>query len=238
MKHTPKILFLLVLYLFISYSCSLKSEYIKTASCDARIITLVTADDTLFGLGLYAFTTGQFYSVSAYLSGSDSGYYELQPFYESTNDYFYETPLSEMSETPPESGNYIFDIEFEDSEFGTSDDYLSDDYIMPPFLTTCEYNTDIDRIVISWAEIVNNYVLKFEIYNQNRELLFSSSTVDKTTVIYTIGYNEQTWAGEETPANGDSLILRVLMYSFEPLSNSPYDTQSVAILEKNIVWGG
>ncbi|NQU87223.1 MAG: hypothetical protein HQ541_15825 [Mariniphaga sp.] len=238
MKNILKIISILVVAaLFLNTSCKV-GEFNPGAQGDARIITLVTPNDTLFGLGLYAYTTGQFYSVSAYYTGATSGVYNLEPFNNSTYDYYYETPIEEMTGELPDAGEYIFDVEFKEGEFKTVSDYLTDEFVLPPFITLCEFNTDIDRIAISWANIVDEGLLKFNVYNQQRELLYASSSIDKSAIIFTFGYNSNTWEIEESPEVGEELILEIVFYTFELINGGALNTQAVGIIEKTITWGG
>ena len=228
---------LVVFSALIVYSCGV-TEFRPSSQGDARINVYVTPDDTLFGLGLYAYTNGEFFSVSAYFAGDAESYYELESYNNSTYDYFYETPRNQMKSNPPASGEYFFDVEFKKGEFETISDILTTEYSFPPFITLCEYNTDIDQIVVRWAEKREDGLMKFNVYNSAHELLYSSSTVSKDASIHSMGYNKSTWLSDAAPMNGDQIIVEIIFYRFELINGGALNTQSAGVIQKTITWGG
>jgi hypothetical protein len=232
-----RVCFMLVAPVLFLSSCG-PGEFTPITQVDARILTFVTPEDTLFGIGLYAYTNGEFNHVTAFYNDEDGAFYTLEPFNNAKNDFSYETPLEEMTQTPPPAGEYVFDVEFQDQEFFSLTDLLTSDYVLPPIITRCEYNTTIDQIVISWAEIMEEGILRFTVYNTDRELLYASSAIDKSQVIYTLAYNSQTWFSKNPPEPGEELIIGITFYLFEVFTYGAMDTQSSGRIEKKITWGG
>ncbi len=228
--------FLLVAPVLFIYSCG-TGEFTPYAQVDARILTFVTPEDTLFGIGLYAYTNGKFDHVSAFYNDEDGAFYTLEPFNDSENDFSYETPLEEMTQTPPPAGEYVFDVDFEDGKFTTLSDWLHSNYALPPIITRCEFNTTIDQIVIQWAEIIDEGILRFTVYNTERELLYASSSIDKSLAIYALGYNSQTWFSGSSPEPGEQLIIGITFYLFEVFQSDALETQSSGRIEKTVTWG-
>jgi len=232
-----RLCFLVVMTGLLVFSCGI-GEFTPSAQVDARIVTFVTPEDTLFGIGLYAYTNGEFESVSAFCNDEDGAFYTLEPFNDSKNDFSYETPLEEMTHTPPPAGEYVFDVDFEDEKFTTLTDLLAPDYVLPPVIIRCEYNTTIDQIVIQWAEIMDEGILRFTVCNTDRELLYASSAIEKSRFIYTLGYNSQTWFSENSPESGEQLIIGITFYLFEVFQSGALETQSSGRIEKTVTWGG
>lgn len=235
MKSYQAKLLIYLAAIFVLSSCD-TGEYKPSAQADARIIVKVVPGDTLFGLGLYAYTDSEFKSVSAYYSGNSESFYTLEPYNNAANDYYYETPIEEMGEEPPVAGAYYFDIEITTGEYDKFSDILYTDYSLPPNITRCEYISN--QIVVQWDEITDYGVIKFYIFNQQNELLYASSSIDKDDYIYTLSYNNLTWEIDEAPASGEQLIVKVVFYTFELGNSAALNTQSASSIEKSITWGG
>jgi hypothetical protein len=216
---------------------SCKDIVYKTSGVgDANIITVVTATDTLFGLGLHAYSSWEFDEVTASLNG-DSIVYQLNPFNEAKTDMSYETPLNKMTHKLPPVGTYTFDATFANGDFLNFTDVLTSEYILPPLITTCEYSSTIHAVIVSWGEILNTDILNIKLYNQNRELLYISPTINKSVVIFTFNTANEGWLTKNYPVAGQQLIVQVSTFLLEPINGGSSNIQATGRIEKTITWG-
>jgi len=237
MKHLNTCLKIFLLILFVGAVSCKEIEYKPSGAGDALIITLVTESDTLFGLGLHAYTYDHFSSVIVYHSDDMSRKYTLEPFEGYDNDLSYETPLAEMSQNIPSVGEYIFQATFPGDELLTFSDVLSSKYVLPPVIETCEYNYELDKVIVNWGEITGDEVLSIKLYNLQRGLLFISQAIDKSLMTYMFGNQSEGWFSDVLPVPGEDYIVEISTYIFEQNSSGSLNIQSVGRIEKTITWG-
>jgi len=236
-KYLYIILKLFFLVLFAGAVSCKKIEYKPTGAGDALIITLVSESDTLFGLGLHAYTYDHFSSVVAYYSDDVSRKFALEPFEGYDNDLSYETPVAEMSQNIPPVGEYFFEATFPGDEFLTFTDVLSSKYVLPPVIETCEYSYELDKVIVNWGEITGDEVLSIKLYNLQRGLLFISQAIDKSLMTYMFGSQTEGWVSDVFPVSGEDYIVEISTYIFEQDSSGSLNIQSVGRIEKTITWG-
>jgi hypothetical protein len=210
--------------------------YKPTGAGDANIITVVTDHDTLFGLGLHAYSDFEFSSVTAYRVG-DTIDYTLTPFNSAKTDMSYETPLNKMSHTLPAAGTYTFNATFPDDQLMVLTDNLSSAYVLPPKITQCEYSSAIHSVIVSWGEILDTDILNIKLYNQNRDLLYISPTINKSVVMFTFSKENEGWQTKTYPVAGQQLIVQISTFLLEPLNGGATNIQATGRIEKTITWG-
>jgi hypothetical protein len=216
-------------------SCK-KIEYKPSGVGDANIVTVVTGTDTLFGLGLHAYSGWEFDKVTAFLNG-DSIVYQLSPFNATKTDMTYETPLNKMIHKLPTAGTYTFDATFTSGDFLTFTDVLTSEYILPPLITKCEYSSVIHAVIVSWGEILNTDILNIKLYNQNRDLLYISPTINKSVIIFTFNSANEGWQTTNYPVQGQQLIVQISTFLLEPINGGSANIQASGRIEKTITWG-
>ena len=115
-----------IISLIVLFSCK-DVEYKPTGVGDALIIVKVTDTDTLFGLGLHAFSYSNFSSVYVYHMDNPDYKYSLKSVEGYMNDLYYESSDAAFSEELPTTGEYVFLAGFPDGESITFSDELFDD---------------------------------------------------------------------------------------------------------------
>lgn len=237
MKRMFKRICLLVFILYVVFISCKPIKYGPSGTADALIISMATDSGTVFGLGLHAYAFGEFSSVTAFNTNNPSKIYTLVPFNEAKNDLSYETPLNEMTHELPPVGEYTFSASFPDDEFLTFYDYLTSDYVSPPPITECEYDSNQDKVIVSWGTFDNGEVLNVKLYDLQKKLLFASPTLDKSVVIYTFNKSDAGWLTTSRPVAGQQYSVVISLFLLEPLNGGSLNIQASSQVEKTITWG-
>jgi hypothetical protein len=228
--------FLIIAILGVCLSCKMV-EYQPTGAGDAILITLVTENDTLYGVGLHAYTYDEFTKVTAYNNSQSNKIFNLTPFNGYKNDLSYETPRNEMAQTIPPTGTYTFVATFPSDEIIDMTDELSSQTVLPPVITLCQYNNETDNVVVSWGEVLDSEVLNIKLYSMDRKLLFISNSMNPDVVMYSFGTKTAGWQTSDLPKEGEHFIVEISTYVFEPITGGSLNIQATGRIEKEIVWG-
>ena len=230
MKHK------LIIFLVPIILCSCKDiEYKASGVGDALIVVKVTESDTLFGLGLHAYSYDDFSLVYASHESNADVKYNLKPVEGFMNDLSYETSANDFSDELPLPGEYLFHAGFPGGQSADFSDELTDDYILPPKITVCEFNNSRDRIDVSWETGGSADVYSIKLYDTDGELMFISGPQSEETISYSIGLSSDTWLDNKAPETGQEYIVEISSYLYEP-NGGDLNLQSTGRIKKQVTW--
>ncbi len=222
--------------LFIMVSCQ-KAEFQPSGKGDVLYIVKIIDSDTLFGLGLHAYSYDNFSSVKSYHEDDETVKYNLAPIDGQANDVSYETPESAMTTQMPALGDYIFNAVFPGGEVLSFNDELEEHYILPPVISKCEYNNTRDAVEIEWQQQDDAELYSIRLYNSANELLFISEPLTGDNTSYSFDEHTNYWQVTDRPGAGELVTIEFSVYIFETENGGDLNLQASGRIEKEINWG-
>jgi hypothetical protein len=231
-----KLLVIILSVVFMGTSCSdnLEGEY--QLKGDVFIKAYKQADTVVYNRLYYAYSNYEMENVT--VTDSDNAInIELDTI---SYKYTYaHIPARDTYTTErPESGNYLFDVEFEDGTTELAEDYLEPGYVVPVDFTTLGWDTASNKLIIEWDKVDNADYYGLVLKNENEEIIYESGIINN--IYNRISLNNYTtgWKDGLLPESGDSLKVIHTTYRFE-YQISTYDLQCLAVNDVNTVaWGG
>jgi len=192
--------------------------------------------DTVYGLALHVFANKGIQNVQVKPNDGSDTTYELSAYSSSPKDFFYQTPDSAFSSTPPFMGDYSFDIIAQSGEVSNMSDRLLDDLIFPTDTMKDSLNSKTSEMVLTWNKIrfADYFVIKM--YDTNKEIMFGSPAKDASSATYSFGANTSGWLNGKGPTVGTNYLIEMDTYRLEP-GMSGVNIQAKSISTKMITWG-
>jgi len=199
---------------------------------DAFIRVEVSGTDTLYGLGLHAFSYTNFSSVEVTKAEK---IYSLAPYLGLHQDFIYETPKEQLASIPPQDGDYIFNALYADGRTMNFTDRLFTSVARPVRITECRYNRDTDLAEIAWLVDKRNDAYNIKVFNSSGELLFVSRVYNNDSDYYAFGRNTQGWQTSNRPMAGQALLVEISAYLNQPETKGE-KLQSIAFSRHSLIW--
>jgi hypothetical protein len=232
-----KLLVFVIFSVFVGTSCSdyLDNEDQSKVKGDVFIRAFKEGDTIVYNRLYYAYSNYEMESVT--VTGQDNDInIELDTI--SYKFTYAHIPARDTYTTErPGSGNFLFDVEFEDGTTELAEDYLEPVYVVPVDFTTLEWDTTSNKLIIEWDKVDNADYYGLVLKNENEEIVYESGIINN--IYNRISLNNYTpgWKDGLMPESGDSLRIIHTTYSFE-YQISTYDLQCLAVNDINIVaWG-
>jgi len=203
---------------------------------DAYLMVKIVGQDTLYGLGLHAFSYSDFSAVTAAASSAPTNTYTLQAYMGYKQDFIWLTPENQYSEELPVTGDYTFNATFATGESLVLADKLYTDRVYPPALTTCQYSNTSHKVEVKWTKPANAAVYTIRMFDSDGDLLFVSPSYNSSTDNYSFGKESQGWQTTTFPSEGTTCTVEVTAYRMK--TPSAYsNVQCAAKSRQDITWG-
>lgn len=227
-------IFAILLSVVLMISCN-KDQ--ATGTGDTIIVGKQSGTSTVYGISLYAYTYSTFASVTAVSSADPGKTYTLKSNRGYKTSFYYETPEAEFTTTKPAAAIYNFSAVFENGVAQNFQNTLSDKVLPIPNVVKCEYNTTTHQLDVSWTDLTDANSYSISMFD-GTTLVFGSNELAKTVLSYPLKATTtgDGWAVGFTPVSGNTYIVRVYAYLYEPGGGS-YNVQAVSIAEKTVAWG-
>lgn len=231
-------LFLLLSVVVWATSCLDTADPAVSGAGDTYLVCKKVNGNTAYGLSLNAFTYGEFKKVT--VQGVDAANvkksYNLAAKQGYKTNFYWETPDSLFSTTPPTETVFTFTATFSDETKQVFQDVLTADILAVPAVSAAIYNDAKSELQITWAKVPNADTYAVALLDQENKVIFSSSEqYASKSVSYTIGVSGNGWASSARPVAGKTYKLRVYAFKYEAEVNA-YNLQALSFVDKDIVW--
>jgi len=232
-----KLFVIFIFAVFIGSSCSeyMENEEQSKAKGDVFVRAYKEGDTIVYNRLYYAYSNYEMKSVTV------SDFENEMSIELDTIAYKYTYAHIPARETytneQPESGNYLFDVAFEDGTSELVEDYLEPGYVMPAEFTTLQWDTASNKLVVEWDKVENADYYGLVLKNDNEEVIYDSGIINN--IYNRVSLNNYTpgWKDGLFPETGDSLKVIHTTYRFE-YQISTYDLQCLAVNDVNkVAWG-
>jgi len=232
MKHLN--FFVFILAAAILASCNKPNEQ-ATGIGDAVIVAKKSGSNTVYGLSLYAYTYSSFQTVKAISSAAPEKTYNLKAYQGYKSNFYYETPDSSYTTTPPAATTFNFSATFENGVSNTFEDELTDKVLALPIIDTCQYNSTKHLLRLTWEKVPDAFSYSINILDDTK-LVFGSVELSNTVQAFSISASGGGWLQGFTPESGKTYIVRLNAFLFEQ-QNDAYNVQAVSVSDSTAVWG-
>ncbi len=222
---------LLAAFAFILGGC-LRDDPELSGFGDAFIRVEVSGSDTLYGIGLHAFSYTNFSSVEVNIGEI---IYILAPYLEYRQDFVFETPKEELTTIRPQEGEYIFNALYPDGRSMVFSDRLYTSFARPVRITECRFNRDTNVAEIAWLADKRNDAYNIKVFNAEGDLLFVSLLYNNDSDYYAFGRNTQGWQTSNLPLAGQELLVEISAYLNQPDTKGE-KLQSIAFSRHSLIW--
>lgn len=232
-----KLIVFIAFSVFVGTSCSdyLDNEELSKVKGDVFIRAYKKGDTIVYNRLYYAYSNYEMESVIVTGEDNDINIDLDTIFYKFTYAYI---PSRETYTTDqPESGNYLFEVQFEDGTTEMTEDYLEPAYVVPAEYIEIQWDTTSNKLNIEWDKVDNADCYRVVLKNSDEEIVFDSDIINN--IYNRISLNNYTpgWKNGLFPDTGDSLKVTHTTYRFE-YKISTYDFQCLAVNDENkIAWG-
>lgn len=232
MKLIYSIVFLLTA-LFLG-SCS-KSDDAASGTGDAIIIVKKSGTNVVYGYSLYAYTFGEFKSVTATNALQTGKTYTLKMNQGFKTNFYYESPEAEFTTVKPVATTFNFNAVFGNGATDEFQDEVSGVVLPVPVIEKTEYVTSKSEMTITWATVTGADSYAINIYD-GANLVFGSPELVNTLKTFSFSATSGGWITGFTPVVGKTYTVRLNAYLYEPNGDS-YNLQTVSFADKSMVWG-
>ncbi len=217
---------------FMMFSCfddEVKKEYIADVYSTVRIID----GDTLFGLESY-FNANV--PVKAVKMRTPNGGSEISLKQMTTNYFEYILPESAYTPTAPASGEYIFDVTFDDNTQIVQIDNLKDKTITPMQIDSIVPHKQGDAVTVHWKRNPLADCYSIRVLDDNK-IVLATQLLDTASTKGTIVSYSNLWRNSAFPEEGDSLLMLIEGIILEENLTQYYKYQSISQSKKTLfVW--
>ena len=222
--------FFIAVSVFALVSCA-SEEVLPKAYCDTFIISKKVDDVTVYGLGFYAYAN---VPMSSVIAESGSGeVYQLNSYGANTYEYYKETSDENLTESLPEIGAYTYTVVPVSGDVLTATDAITSETIEPGTLTSCAFDTDDNRIEVTWeVSDVADYAVVVVRDSEGEALYYTSTLSSSTAAAYISSSN---WLDGYTPVDGVTYTVELNLFLQES-SSSDY-LQAKSVTSQDVVWG-
>ncbi|MHA7111542.1 hypothetical protein ACRTDU_15530 [Sunxiuqinia elliptica] len=209
---------------------------------DAFIVTKTVENegqvDTLYGLALHAFGNKAMTSVDVKLTNDAEASFALEPYFNNSYDFYYETPEAEFTSEKPVLGDYNFTVLAESGEEAELSDKLFEDAIYPTDLIEASYDEEKEETTLTWNEIEDADYFVIKVYDEEDKLVFSPSRAigEGDMTEYSFKASTAGWLNGTIPAVGKNFRVELDAYMYES-GQQGINLQTKAINEISIIWG-
>lgn len=209
-------------------------------SVDAFIITKTVETesevDTLYGLALHAFANKHMQTVTASPANDPDMTFELEAYDGYPYDFYFQTADDDFSSEMPFIGNYTFDILAQSGESETLSNELDEEIIYPTDTLKAVYDTEDDKMEVSWNEIDDADYIIVKMFDDDDELMFSAKAIEGNKTALAFDETTSGWVNGKNPVDGETYMIELDAYLFEP-GQSEFYLQAKSINLKNVTWG-
>lgn len=218
--------------LFLLFSCfddEVKKEYVADVYSTVRIID----GDTLFGLESYFNANVPVKAVKMRTPGGGSDISMKQM----TSNYFeYVLPESAYTSTAPATGEYIFDVTFDDNTQIVQIDNLTNKTITPMQIDSIVPHKQGDAVTVHWKRNPLADCYSIRVLNDNK-IVLATQLLDTASTKGTLVSYSNLWRNGAYPKEGDSLLMLIEGVILEDNLTQYYKYQSISQSKKTLfVW--
>jgi hypothetical protein len=227
-------LLLLLAFAIIVSSC-MKDDEQATGTGDAIIVAKKIANNTAYGISLYAYTFSSFKTVTAVSDDGAAKKYTLNANQGYKSNFYYETPDAEFSTTAPEASTFTFSAVFDNGTSQDFQDVLTNKVLPVPEFGDIEFDAVNNAMKINWTEIPAASTYAINILD-GQTIVYGSVEIAKTQKSYTLSSTTGGWASGKLPFMGKVYTVRLYAFLYEGERNA-YNLQATSIAEAEMTWG-
>lgn len=216
-------------------SCSDK-EAEKSIAGDVYMVSQKVGQDTLYGLSIHAYSLYPMASATVTPANASEKSYQLKAYPGFKTDFYYDTPVAELSKVKPATGNYHFEARFETGEIDIDDDVLGPEVLFPPKVKSCNYDTAQKQALLEWEKVNGADVYVFKLYKQDT-LVFLSAAIPATYIKASFSETSPGWGKNFTPKTGTPFKLKLSAFKYEPGGDN-FNVQASTSTDTQLIWGG
>lgn len=209
------------------FSCD-NEESEPVAYGDAIVRSFYRGDSIVFGLCFYTYGYDRMKEVKVYYEGSGS-----EIILDSTSNRYtfaYLPDSLSYNTTKPASGNYIFEIVFDDGAQLETTDYLESDMLVPPVVATYQYDSVNEKLNLDWEDVLYADLYRVLLKNEDNDVVFQSDFKAYSQSNLTITPSTDGWLNYQQPDGGELFKAIIIAYQYEDTA-SVYDLQSLSFTE-------
>jgi hypothetical protein len=225
---------ILIALLFLG-SCN-KDDEQGTGTGDVIIVAKQSGENTVYGISIYAYTLSSFSNVIVTVPAEEGKTYTLKSNEGFKTNFYYETPESEYTTTPPAATTYQFSATFENGVKQAFEDILTNAVLAPPVILKSEYNEVFHQLETNWELLNGAHSYAINIL-EGTEIVFRTPEITNNTQgAYLIKTDGGGWKTGFTPESGKTYTMRLFAHMYEPQGGS-FNIQAISMADKSVVWG-
>lgn len=234
MTKTLQNCFLIATFVFTFFSC-INIDSQKEKLTDAYICSKIMNGDTVYALEGYVKSNYAMKSVVMKNPDQSLSFNLLESSY-SAGYFEKEVKDEDFKLQKPATGNYLFEISYQDGTSVEATDYLSSDILEPIGIKSVTPDSVAQSVVVEWVDNTkaDYYTVRFL---KHDSIIFLSDWIDPSFSSIKIYASSYGWATNITPEAGDSLKVIVAGILLETGNTVYLETQSVSFsLPVGVVW--
>lgn len=229
MKNIIKTATFVILSVFLSSCLENTNDNIAYGDVFAKS-TILDNGEVGFSIQLYAYSMTAMENVDVYLENSTIEY-SLDTF-DFKYTYAYQPEETIHNDKMPESGQYFFNVTFEDGSFYHGADFLKSDYIEPTQLDRVTWDDENKRIDLVWTNVEGKTNLySVHLLDESGKLVFESELMEGDVTSFSINQFTYGWYTGNKPAETAEYTILLYGYLFEPVA-STFDIQCISVNDK------